>query len=98
MTDTPTSTGGPGDPVEEVATSRLDHTIRESLALEGSTEVRSIAWGQTAEWDSVAHMQLVAGLESEFGVMIDSDDVIAMSDYAEICRILRERYGVELAT
>ena len=98
MTDTPNSTGGPGGPMGEVASSRLDRTIRESLALEGSTDVHSIAWGQTAEWDSVAHMQLVAGLESEFGVMIDTDDVIAMSDYAEICRILSESYGVELAT
>jgi acyl carrier protein len=42
-------------------------------------------------------MQLVASLEAEFGIMIDTDDVIGMSDYAEIRRILSQGYGVELA-
>jgi acyl carrier protein len=78
-------------------TARLDEAIRDALGLRDSTDVHTIAWGQTEEWDSVAHMQLVAALEMAFGIMIDTDDVIAMSDYAEIRRILNETYGVELA-
>jgi acyl carrier protein len=76
----------------------LDEAIRDGLGLREDTDVHSIAWGQTDEWDSVAHMQLVAALEAAFGIMIDTDDVIAMSDYAEIRRIVSENYGVELAT
>jgi acyl carrier protein len=79
-------------------TARLDQAIRDALGLQDSTDVHSIAWGQTEEWDSVAHMQLVAALEVTFGIMIDTDDVIAMSDYSEIRRIVNETYGVELAT
>ena len=78
-------------------TERLDRVIREGLGLLDSVDVGSIAWGRTEEWDSVAHMQLVAGLEAAFGIMIDTDDVIAMSDYAEIRRIVSEKYGVQLA-
>ncbi len=78
-------------------TERLDRVIRDGLGLLDSTDVRAIAWGRTEEWDSVAHMQLVATLEATFGIMIDTDDVIAMSDYAEIRRIVSEKYGVELA-
>jgi acyl carrier protein len=78
-------------------TERLDRAIRDGLGLRESTDVHSIAWGQTEEWDSVAHMQLVAALEAAFGIMIDTDDVIAMSDYAEISRIVTQKYGVELA-
>ena len=85
-----------GDPLT-TPTDRLDRAIRESLGLTDAIDVQSIAWGQTEEWDSVAHMQLVAALEATFGIMIDTDDVIAMSDYAEIRRIVSERYGVELA-
>jgi len=79
-------------------TALLDEAIRDGLGLQESTDVHSIAWGQTEEWDSVAHMQLVAALEATFGIMIDTDDVIGMSDYTEIRRILSENYGVELAT
>ena len=77
---------------------RLDRAIRDGLGLSDSTDVRSIAWGQTEEWDSVAHMQLVATLEAAFDILIDTDDVIAMSDYAEIRRIVSEKDGSELAT
>jgi acyl carrier protein len=79
-------------------TERLDQVIRDGLGLSDVTDVRSIAWGQTEEWDSVAHMQLVAALEATFEIMIDTDDVIAMSDYAEIRRVVEETRGAELAT
>lgn len=78
-------------------TERLDRAIRDGLGLQDSTDVHVIAWGQTEEWDSVAHMQLVAALEAAFGIMIDTDDVVAMSDYPEIRRIVGEKHGVELA-
>ena len=92
----PTPDATHADPLT-TATERLHRAIRDGLGLTDSTDVQSIAWGQTEEWDSVAHMQLVAALEATFGIMIDTDDVIAMSDYAEIRRIVSERYGVELA-
>lgn len=77
---------------------RLDRAIREGLALKDSTDVRAIAWGQTEEWDSVAHMQLVATLEATFGILIDTDDVIAMSDYTQIQRVVSQGDGSEIAT
>ena len=30
-------------------------------------------------WDSVGHMSLVAALEDEFDIMIDTDDIIDLS-------------------
>jgi hypothetical protein len=39
-------------------------------------------------------MQMVVAIENAFGIMIDTDDVIAMSDYHEIRRILLERYEI----
>lgn len=74
--------------------SRLDEAIRSGLSLPDDVELATIAYGTTPEWDSVAHMQLVVALEMEFGIMLETDDVIAMSDYAQIHRILEERYGV----
>ena len=75
---------------------RLDEAVRFGLGLPELSSVSDIAYGQTEEWDSVAHMQLIAALENAFGIMIDTDDVIAMSDYGEVRRILKGRYGVAL--
>jgi acyl carrier protein len=75
---------------------RLDTAIRSGLALPEDTVLASIAYGETEEWDSVAHMQLVAALENAFGIMIDTDDVIAMSDYGAIRDILRDHHGLHV--
>ena len=72
---------------------KLDDAIRLGLALPDDLELSTIAYGTTQEWDSVAHMQLVVAIEAAFGIMLETDDVIAMSDYAAIKQIL-ERYGV----
>jgi hypothetical protein len=39
-------------------------------------------------------MVLVAELESRFGIMLETDDMIDMSSYAKALEIL-QRYGVE---
>lgn len=45
-------------------------------------------------WDSVGHMSLVAALEDEFEIMIDTDDIIDLSSYEKGKEILA-KYGVE---
>ena len=58
------------------------------------SDFESVAYGETEGWDSVAHMALVAAIESKFDIMLDTDDVIALSSYPEAKRILN-RYGLE---
>lgn len=45
-------------------------------------------------WDSVGHMSLVAALEDEFDIMIDTDDIIDLFSYEKGKEILA-KYGVE---
>lgn len=45
-------------------------------------------------WDSVGHMSLIAALEDEFDIMIDTDDIIDLSSYEKGKEIL-VKYGVE---
>lgn len=40
------------------------------------------------QWDSVAHMQLIAALEDQYDVMLDTDDIIEMSSVAKAREIL----------
>jgi acyl carrier protein len=75
---------------------RLDAVIRSSLDLASDTDLAGIAYGETESWDSVAHMQLVAAIEESFGIMLDTDDVIAMSNYTIARQILRDHHGIAL--
>lgn len=45
-------------------------------------------------WDSVGHMSLVAALEDEFNIMIDTDDIIDLSSYEKGIDILK-KYDIE---
>ncbi len=47
-----------------------------------------LRYASIPEWDSIAHMSVVAALEEAFGVMIDMDDVIDMSSVAKAREIL----------
>jgi acyl carrier protein len=40
------------------------------------------------QWDSIAHMSIIAALEEAFGIMIDMDDVIDMSSVAKAREII----------
>ena len=46
-------------------------------------------------WDSVGHMELVAAIEDEFDIMMDTEDIIDFSSYNKGIEILR-KYGIEL--
>lgn len=74
---------------------RLDQIIAETLVLPAD-EVTQAAYGQTPNWDSVAHLLLMAAIEEHLGVSLAGEDVSGMTDYAAIRRILAERYGVSV--
>ena len=56
-------------------------------------DVTKLAYGADERWDSIAHMQLVAAIESAFDIMLDVDDVIALSSYPKAIEIIG-KYGV----
>lgn len=47
-----------------------------------------LSYEDTPEWDSLGHMQMVAGLTKEFGVEFDIEEVMAMEDVAKIKEIV----------
>ncbi len=53
----------------------------------------NLEYQQIPEWDSVAHMQLMAELEDEFGIELDIDDIIDFSGFKVGIAIL-EKYNV----
>ena len=72
---------------------RLRESFRTALDLPADAPVDDLQYQDNEKWDSLAHMSLVATIEDEFSVMIDTDDVINMSSFAEAVKILG-KYGV----
>ena len=58
-------------------------------------QVPALVYGQSAAWDSVGHMALVARLEDAFDIMMEMDDIIDLSSFEKGKEILR-KYDVEI--
>ena len=57
-------------------------------------DLSGLAYQGTARWDSIGHMQLVAELEDEFGIMLEPEDIVEIGGYTEALGVLR-KYGVD---
>jgi acyl carrier protein len=44
-------------------------------------------------WDSMGHVELASGLERAFGLSFDVDDLMAMENVKEICRVVQSKLG-----
>jgi acyl carrier protein len=72
---------------------KLRSVFAESLGISQEAIVDDLQYNGIPEWDSVAHMALIAGLENAFGILIETDDVIDMSSVGKAREILT-KYGV----
>jgi acyl carrier protein len=66
-----------------------------ALALPEDTDFSTLTYRSVPQWDSVAHMSLIARLEAALGIMLETDDVLDMSSFEECLRIIG-RHGVQV--
>lgn len=67
---------------------RLVACFVKALGVSAAEVGDDLAYGRHRKWTSVAHMVLVAEIETEFGVMLDTDDIVDMSSPAKAREIL----------
>jgi acyl carrier protein len=72
---------------------KLRRAFAAGLSIAEAEVGESLKFGNTGGWDSVAHMSLIASLDSTFDVMLDIDDVLDLSSYEKAREIL-VKYGV----
>jgi acyl carrier protein len=72
---------------------KLTNCFAEALGIEPTIVNDELAYRGIKEWDSIAHMSLVALIESEFDIMLDTNDIIDMSSVGKAKSILG-KYGV----
>jgi len=67
---------------------RLQKIFSESLSIPLELVVDDLKYSECPDWDSVAHMGLIAAIEEAFDIMIDAEDVIDMSSFAKAQQIV----------
>ncbi|MGL5523254.1 MAG: acyl carrier protein [Aeromonas veronii] len=71
----------------------LEQVFAEALGLDIDSVSDGLAYNSIPQWDSVAHMGLIAQLEDNYGLLLDTDDIIDMSSVGKAREILA-KYGV----
>ena len=75
-------------------TDRLHELVAKSLLIEPEKISDDLKYNSIPEWDSVAHMALIAELEEAYDIMLDTDDIVEMSSVGKIREILK-KYDVD---
>jgi acyl carrier protein len=70
---------------------KLIEIFRVVLDVDDDFDVRTARRIVNANWDSLAHTSLVAAIESEFNVALESVDMERMTSYAAVKLMLEER-------
>ncbi|URM33469.1 acyl carrier protein [Cytobacillus firmus] len=69
---------------------KLKSLFAEALGIEETQVTDELAYNMIPEWDSVAHMALVAEIDDQFDIMLDTDDVLDLSSFAKAKEILKK--------
>ncbi|QPA30707.1 acyl carrier protein [Thermaerobacillus caldiproteolyticus] len=73
---------------------KLKSIFSEVLGIDEESVTDELTYNSIPEWDSVAHMALVAEIDDQFDIMLDTEDVLDMSSFAKAKEILK-KYGIE---
>lgn len=76
-------------------TESLQKLIAATLKVDASLVTEETSMQTLPKWDSLAHMNLVAAMESEFQVRFEAEDLLSMVSVRDIVETLK-RLGVEL--
>ena len=67
---------------------RYDKVFMEALNLQPKDLNEDLVYNSVATWDSVGHMSIMAALETEFDILMETDDIIEFSSYPKGMAIL----------
>ncbi|NIH83086.1 acyl carrier protein [Amycolatopsis viridis] len=72
---------------------RLRKVFTEALDLGDDVDVAALTYRGIDAWDSVGHMSLVAAIEDEFDIELETDQVIDLSSFEVARKMVAELAG-----
>lgn len=73
----------------------LKKTFAEGLGIREDIVMDDLTYQSIKQWDSVGHMALIAAIETQFDIMMDTDDIIDMSSFAKAKEII-QKYEIDI--
>ncbi|MCW8107604.1 acyl carrier protein [Alteromonas ponticola] len=73
---------------------KIKQVFCQALGIQPEQVTDDLTYNTIEQWDSTAHMILVAELEDSFDVMLDTDDIIDMSTVGKAKEILA-KYDIQ---
>ena len=67
---------------------KYDQVFIESFSIDESVLRDDLVYNTIQSWDSVGHMEMIAGIEEMFDIMMEIDDIIDFSSYKKGFEIL----------
>jgi acyl carrier protein len=67
---------------------RVFSAFKESFDLDDDVDTSKLVYQDYPAWTSIGHMILVAALESEFDTMLETDDILEMSNFEKTVSIM----------
>lgn len=74
---------------------KLKNIFVEVLGIDESNITDDLKYNSIPEWDSITHMALVAEIDDQFDIMLDTEDILEMNSFAKAKEIL-SKYEVDL--
>ena len=61
-----------------------------SLSIDETKVNNELKYNDIPEWDSIGHMTLMSGLEEEFNISLETDDIVDFSSFEKGIEILKK--------
>ena len=74
---------------------KYSEIFKTALNIGAEKLTENLKYNDIEEWDSIGHMTLVAALEEEFKISLETDDIIDFSSFKKGIEILK-KYNVNL--
>jgi acyl carrier protein len=74
---------------------KLQSLFARALGIEEDLVNEGLCYRSIPEWDSIGHMALVAAIESEYNVMLDTNDILDLSSL-KVAKEILVRHGIQL--
>jgi acyl carrier protein len=70
---------------------QLEAIFREVFSLPEGVDVRGVRQLNHEEWDSLGHVTLMAALESEFSVTLDTNEMLTLTSFEAVRLFLESK-------
>ena len=75
---------------------KYSEIFKASLNIDVDKVNESLKYNEIDEWDSIGHMTLMAALEEEYKITLETDDIVDFSSYKKGIEILK-KYNIEIS-